>query len=251
LLNLILVLKRWLQPLLLTLFNSDTLKILQKFIQNYYHSPSRGGETLIEVIIAVFVVALGSAIATSLIVSALQSNSLSRDNLIGMNLAEEGIEAVRSIRDTNWLKYGFDKENCWNILPSAPTCDTAQAITAGYYAVEMDENFVWQMTKISSQEALDLTTNSPTNDPYRLEIVTRNTNNISFYSHNKLSHPAGVNYQEQNSDPEDGRFYRMIEILNVAPDSMEVRSTVQWISQGHVNTAPLSAILTNYQKVKK
>ena len=73
--------------------------------------PKRKAETLLEVIIAIFVVALGTTTASTLIISAIQANTFSKDNLVALNLAVEGIEAVRNIRDTNWLKFGFDKEN--------------------------------------------------------------------------------------------------------------------------------------------
>lgn len=215
------------------------------------------GETLVEVIIAVFVVSLGSAIAASLIVTSFQANTLSRDNLIAMNLAGEGIEAVRGVRDTNWLKYGFDKDNCWNVLPSESGCSlTSNKITAGYYTVELDQNLVWQMTKVNPQIALNLGSSSAlNNDLYKLKILSRNE--VPFFSHYLLDYPASVNYEELEENPQYGRFYRMIEILNIIPDaggtpvSMEVKSSVQWKTQGRVNTASLNLILTNYQKVKK
>jgi len=88
----------------------------------------RRAESLVEVIISIFIVAMGSGVATSLIISALQSNSFSRDNLIATNLAVEGIEAMRAIRDANWLKFSSDKEKCWDMRPEG-TFDNCEALT--------------------------------------------------------------------------------------------------------------------------
>ncbi len=209
----------------------------------------RAAETLVEVIIAIFVVAIGSSVATSLIVTAFQSNSFSRDNLIALNLAEEGLEAMRSIRDTNWLKYAFDKDTCWNVMPEVPDCtQNSPIITPGSYVVELDQNYLWKLRAIAND--LNLEQASPGNDAYRLKIVDRDGNH--FYSPDVLMSP----YQEIFTDPQNGRFYRMVQITNVDTStgpatSMNIRSTVQWISQGKAHSISLDSILTNYQKVKK
>jgi type II secretory pathway pseudopilin PulG len=203
-------------------------------------------ESLVEVIIAIFVVGLGAAVATSLIVTALQSNNFSRDSLIALNLAEEGLEAVRSVRDTNWLKYGFDKESCWNLLPGK-TCVANPPATdriSGNYAVELDNNYIWQLHP--KTQILDLENATPLlNDAYKLKVVNRD--GAFFYTPNENS-----TYSEVTANPQTGRFYRMVQVNNSTdPGSMDVKSTVQWIAQGKAHTIFLDTKLTNYQKVKR
>lgn len=208
----------------------------------------RRAESLVEVIIAIFIVSLGASVATGLIVTSLQSNSFSRDNLIALNLVEEGIEAMRAVRDTNWLKYGYDKEGCWNLLPSAPACPAAssnEVMSDGYYTVELDANNSWYLQK--QQQPLDLNQANATNENYQLKVVTRN--GAFFYAHNTLEPPS--QFAEASDHPQHGRFYRMLQISNATAESMNIKSVVFWKAQGKVHNITLESQLTNYQQVKK
>jgi len=62
------------------------------------------GFTLIEMMIAVFVMVVGIVGAMSLIQRVIFSSSISSSRLIAAYLAQEGAEIVRNVRDTNWLE---------------------------------------------------------------------------------------------------------------------------------------------------
>ena len=59
--------------------------------------------TLIEVIVAVFLLTVGVGGVYVLVNQAISSTTLLKNRLIAAYLAQEGIELVRNIRDTNWL----------------------------------------------------------------------------------------------------------------------------------------------------
>jgi type II secretory pathway pseudopilin PulG len=61
------------------------------------------GQTLLEVIIAGGIVVVALISILSLTVSGMNTSRQSENNLIAMNLAREGIEVIRSLRDSNWL----------------------------------------------------------------------------------------------------------------------------------------------------
>jgi len=203
---------------------------------------------------AIFVVALGSAAATSLIIDALTSNGLNRDNLIAMNLAVEGTEAVRNIRDGNWLKFGYDKENCWNMQADFNTCQDEDLIAQGNFTAYLDTvTMKWSLSQ-QSGNALDLN-NAIGNDPYRLDFIdlysaidgdgdNNSTNDRDLYV------PSGTSGTVSQS-----RFYRMVTIAYPTPDptvdqEMTVTSLVQWKARG-VHQVKLVTKLTNYNKVKR
>ncbi len=71
------------------------------------------GETIVEVLVAV-VVSVMVLTATFLMLNrAISTNVNVKNRVIALNIAREGIEAVRNIRDTNWLKYSGDRRGKW------------------------------------------------------------------------------------------------------------------------------------------
>ena len=64
--------------------------------------------------LVIILLAITTAFKT-LTLSFLQNN-LTGDRIQAINLAREGMEAVRYIRDYNWLYYGNDRRICWNHL---------------------------------------------------------------------------------------------------------------------------------------
>jgi len=215
------------------------------------------GESLLEVIVALFVVAVGSGTATSLIVSALQANTFGRDNLVALNLAVEGLEAMRNVRDTNWLKLGYDKGNCWNVLPGLAagtdcTLPTSK-IAEGFYTIDLNPiNYSWGLTQVGT--ALDLSNNMlATNDNYKLGYA--DVNNTVLNEKDVFVTDTAI--PPLPSPPitygGESKFYRMIQITYDtgdpgAAESMDVVSTVQWEQNG-VHAVRLSTTLANYEKV--
>ncbi|KKS44828.1 hypothetical protein A2567_02300 [Candidatus Azambacteria bacterium RIFOXYD1_FULL_42_11] len=61
------------------------------------------GFTLIETMVAVSIIAVGLVSALTLISNSLFYVSNIQDRLTAANLAQEGIELVRNLRDNNWL----------------------------------------------------------------------------------------------------------------------------------------------------
>jgi prepilin-type N-terminal cleavage/methylation domain-containing protein len=60
--------------------------------------------TLIELILAVFVTAVGTVGAFAVLQKVIVSTTFSSSRLVASYLAQEGIEVIRNIRDTNWVE---------------------------------------------------------------------------------------------------------------------------------------------------
>ena len=69
------------------------------------------GFTILEVIVAIFVLTVAVGGSFVLIQQTLIAASLAQSKLAAHYLAQEGIEIVRNIRDTNWLKQRSDELN--------------------------------------------------------------------------------------------------------------------------------------------
>jgi len=66
------------------------------------------GFTLLEVMMAVLIIGIGLVGVSSLIVQNIQVQYINKNVLIASQLAQEGLELVRNIRDENWLIGGND-----------------------------------------------------------------------------------------------------------------------------------------------
>jgi len=71
---------------------------------NFRESKSGAGFTLIEVIIAIAILVIGIVGIYSVFSRILTLTSGISDKLVAAYLAQEGIEIVRNIRDTNWIE---------------------------------------------------------------------------------------------------------------------------------------------------
>lgn len=222
------------------------------------------GESLVEVIIAIFIVAMGSGVATTLIVSAMQSNEFSRDNLIALNLAVEGMEAMRGMRDANWLKFSYNKEGCWNMRPEVEDCTDvmkAKPIAAGNYVLDLDvtpNKYRWDILKINTA-ALNLD-GIGDNTPYQLSYYDVDPEGDSDGDTNKGNDRDVLAKDLLKPGLAESPFYRMVNIAypEDAPCSdsgencseMDVTSIVQWRAQNVKHQVVMTTKLTNYQKVK-
>lgn len=65
----------------------------------------KSGFALVEVLVAVSLLSATIITISALTISMMRANSLNQNHLIATELAREGIEITRNIRDTNWRNY--------------------------------------------------------------------------------------------------------------------------------------------------
>lgn len=80
----------------------------------------QSGQTLIETLVAIFILVMGISSALGLATYSLNASTSVNKQLIGLGLAREGIEAVKNMRDTNWLQ-GTLSTDCYNYNTATAT----------------------------------------------------------------------------------------------------------------------------------
>lgn len=93
------------------------------------------GFTLVEVIVALAILLVAVAGPISLIGDSLHKMYYARDEAIAVNLAQEGIEMIRQVRDTNMLAGRSWLTNLGGGAPSAYTIDVYSFTQANLAAV--------------------------------------------------------------------------------------------------------------------
>jgi hypothetical protein len=198
------------------------------------------GLVLAEALLAIAMLAIGTLVLGNIMNTAASTTALSKHYLIAQNLATEGIEAVKSLRDTNWLLYP-DNPECWlKLNPEKPECgDLAQA--ENHYIIRKNKDHgKWEMVEIAGIY-YDLNLESgPDDDKYRLNIQTHEAGKDKY---NTYVHDSG--YPESI-------FYRGVnvkEIADIDGDGFEdyavFEIVVEWREGKKVRSLKRSVVLYN------
>ena len=107
---------------------------------NFKKLNNQQGFSLLEVIIATFVITIGIVAVVNLVGSAIGSVAISESQVIATNLCQEGLEVVRNIRDSNW-----DAGELWN-----------NGLSSGDHRIEYNSN---NLLSLSGNLALKLDSN--------------------------------------------------------------------------------------------
>jgi len=88
--------------------NKSTKELLKK------GSEPLTGFTLIEIMAAILVMVIGVLGVFALVPMGITVGGENADRFVASQLALEGLEIIRNIRDTNWLEQNINPSNLWN-----------------------------------------------------------------------------------------------------------------------------------------
>lgn len=74
--------------------------------------------------------------------------SSTESRIQAINIAREGIEAVENIRNTNWIKFSSDLENCFDVADYDSSCigsALAPKLTTNAAKVVTNQNGTWRL----------------------------------------------------------------------------------------------------------
>jgi len=168
------------------------------------------GFTLIEVIVAIFILTVGIGGSFMLIQQTLVGVSIIESRLIAIYLGQEGIEIIRNIRDSNWLEQHLWNDGLTVCQPPVSCC-------------EADYD-----TDTSSSDSLAVVTGCDFNDLHYL-----NLDSSGFYSYS-----AGA----------QTKFKRKIFIDKIYEKKMKVTVTVQWEERNKFHEVKVIEHITNWYK---
>lgn len=239
------------------------------------------GETLAETIIALSILAIGITIASTIILNSMRNLTNAKNRIIAVNIAREGIEAMRSIRDSNWLYYSDRRRQCWNHNPGAGFCDGTgtNLIPPGVFMIYKKNDHSWQLILADSQPFIDtdgdgITANDVDPNRIRLSLVDIDNlvdsdsdgdpaNDLDMYNHKDAAATDSLGTEIKTTP---FRRYIKIEYLENAPaapedsidnlsewtaanktllNRMRITSIVEWSVRG-THTAELTTIITDH-----
>lgn len=123
------------------------------------------GFTLLEVIIAIFLVLVGITGTFALITKTMGVMAVSSSRLIAAYLSQEGIEVIRNIRDTNWIEGALTWDD--GLLCGAPPCDWE----ADYQAQTLNDEYDGDYLNIDGNGFYSYSTGIPTKFKRKITIA--------------------------------------------------------------------------------
>lgn len=193
-----------------------------------------------EALMAVALLAAGAVILSTITTNAVTATKVSQDYLIAQNLVTEGLEAVKSVRDTNSLLQPDDR-TCWLTLAldaSAASCSSyLKATTGRNYLAYNDGSGKWKLVNYSTTP-LDVNGVESVQKWYRMHLL----NGLYRQSTNLLSGATATKFYRSvtfptitDSDP-----------LEPGSDSAVVKVEVQWKDGQKVHSIIRNMVLYNY-----
>lgn len=153
---------------------------MMKYFSSKIHSEKKlvayhqSGQTLVETMVAALVLVIGIGAAVSLAVYGLSATAGVSKQLVGVGLAREGIEAVKNMRDTNWLRDSLET-TCWNFYTNSADARCYTNWLSSHYAIDpgttatyalgfdanVSEEMYWQLFSTNSRFGLDYNPEKP------------------------------------------------------------------------------------------
>lgn len=184
------------------------------------------GFTLIEILIAVSILAVTLTAMASLVIVTIRVNTANMNSLQAYYLAEQGIEGMRNLRDSHWMQnftwnYGFE-------------CDDLE-LTKFYMIDEYDSVNVFEVFDFGIFD-------SPPDFPWRISVTDVSSPSNKLY---EVRDEGGYVKFIHDSTGDETIFSRYIQVSyeDCDKDIAEVDSVVIWGEKSLV----LSTYLTNWQ----
>ncbi len=214
---------------------------------------NQAGFTLTEVLIGILILTVAIVAASNLLSTLVKTNRTNVLTLQAYYLAQEGVEAMRNIRDTNWLHNSSFVGSEGGVYEKLQTNNSyaVYLLEQGWESSAFNEADINQLSQYKFWEVdlvSQLAGDSGPDDPYAADFALALTEN-KFYSHNDFVSDEAV-------------FYRHVDILPYCDDSelpddrfkeddcenfILVRSVVNFKDGQKDRSVELEAVLSNWK----
>ncbi|MDQ7009503.1 MAG: hypothetical protein Q9M94_04405 [Candidatus Gracilibacteria bacterium] len=197
--------------------------------------------SIIEAMVVILIVVTGVIGMFKVYTNSQKLSASTANKIQAIQIAREGIEGVKNIRDTNWILFASDNKNCWNVFDYNNSCigDTSSDknkfdILAGSYKISQNSDNRWYLDLKRTTETLF------SKSDYRNEMEVGLDINGFFTQSGAVSEiiplftrEIKISYTTNSNDPK-----------------MEVISVVRWkdLASNRPHKVEFKSILTNWKK---
>jgi Tfp pilus assembly protein PilV len=185
--------------------------------------------TLVETLVAIAIIMVVLAAPFHTAEEAIEASYISRDELTADSLAQEAVEYVRSIRDSDYL---WDVAHPGSVTWLAGLDGTASAGSVGTFTANCIAN---ACVVDPIHQVVDQCSGSNCASWGPLDLGT------AAYTYPYIYNQAGASASNIAS-----RFSRTIRLTTISPNEVEVTVTVIWVTEGESRTTTINEYLENY-----
>jgi hypothetical protein len=166
------------------------------------------GYLLSEVLISIFILMMTASATIGVVIYGYAAMNYNKNSMVAGMLLQECSESLIGLRDTNLLRFGYDKNNCWNV--NDDVCPSLNKLTVDPYILEVSLNGASTFLP-SSTDVLDLSDGiGETDKTYRLNYYDLNT---SFDSDGDGNNTNDEDAYTTNAGLSESKFFRTMEIV--------------------------------------
>lgn len=221
----------------------------KKHLKFFPKETRQRGESLVEVMTAIAILSIVLFSAFTMLGTAMSTHRNIKNRVKAIDFAREGIELVRNLRDTNWLRYSGSMRTNW-LCYTAGVCTVAADRIGGAVGVGNVEYFT-----VDATQAID-SGNYITKQTEQTPINLGSATDYSAYQLYRNTTDNSITHVSTGAVPTI--FYRQVEITTDNADSCGgtcpqqrayVTATVHWIEpENQVRTLRLHTVLYDFYK---
>jgi hypothetical protein len=202
--------------------------------------------TIIEAMIAMFIVIVWIIWVFTIYTKSQKLATSTENRIKAISIAREWIEAMQNIRDTNWILFWADPQNCWNVQDYNIWClwDNLgnNKITPWDYKIYKDIDNRWKLISGNVASSLDYSSWAYRTD-YEVKLDPNWLYTQSWWTWLIPIFTRKINISYPEDTNSDLAFNRLDE-------KMLVKSIVSWADNSKIwfYTVNLENLLTNWKK---
>lgn len=201
--------------------------------------------SIIESIILVFIMTIWIVWMYKVFNSSNDVLNATTNRVEAIQIAREWLEAITTMRNTNWMLFSADYDNCWNSMNNSWSCVLNSwswtDILSWSYIIYKNSSDKWILEKKST----DVYTGWTYIDDFK--VYLDNSSNTWFYNQNSwddfwpnFTRELIIDYIEDTNNDLD---------IDSNDEKMQVTSLVQWLSKWIHHKVELTTVLSNWKKI--
>jgi len=210
----------------------------------------KSGFVIVEVLISVAILSMLAAAGIGLVTMGYRAINFNAHSIEATWLAQQGANSLRGLRDTNWLRFGYNKTTCWKIVGDA--CTTGTPLDTGNYIIDISLNGPIILNKISdlTDPELDLTDGITGDEKFfRLDYIDRDNVEDSDNDGDSVNDKDYLAHKAMTAGAiSPSIYYRIIKITNATDPDIEASIEVHWLESGAPKKIAIPVTLTNYYR---